>query len=88
MVGEYCNYMRCFDYPFSRSVWSCVLDKPVFFAMRSLTHLVHKSICRLYDDIDAEGPQFRKHRVYGLHLLTGFRMRTYMWRRCADILMI
>ena len=27
VVGEYCcDGMRCFDYPVSRSVWSCVLD--------------------------------------------------------------
>ena len=38
MVGEYCNDMRCFDYPVSPSVWSCVLDKRVIFATSSLTH--------------------------------------------------
>ena len=38
VVGEYCNGMSCFDYPVSRSVWSCVLDKSSFFAMSRLTH--------------------------------------------------
>ena len=33
VVGEYCSDMCCFDYPASRSVWFCVLGKPVIFAV-------------------------------------------------------
>ena len=31
MVGECNNDLRCFDYPVSRSVCSCVLDEPVIY---------------------------------------------------------
>ena len=40
MVGEGCYERRCIDYLVSRSICSCVLDKPVTLAINSLTHFI------------------------------------------------
>ena len=42
--AKYCNDMRSFDYPVSRCVRSCVLDKPVIFATSSLTHFKFRGV--------------------------------------------
>ena len=38
VVGECYNDLRCFDYPASRSVCSCVLDEPAIWQRAVVTH--------------------------------------------------
>ena len=60
VVGECYNDLRCCDYPVSRSVCSCVLDKPVIWQRAVVTHFLVcvKTLCRLCDVSDSYSSRF------------------------------
>ena len=77
-MSECYDDLRCFDYPVSRSVCSCVLDQPVIWQRAVVTHfeVCVNTLCRLCDVSDSWRPQLE---TQGICLLSGFRMRTYIW---------
>ena len=77
MVDECYNDMCCCDYLVS-SVCSFVLDQSVF---------CQRAVWRYFtccSGLNEDYVMFLTPRVYRFHLLTGYRMWTYMWIKVCE----
>ena len=76
----------------SFGLFTFAFDKTVIFGMSSFAQLrfLRKTIRRLRYVVDVERTAvfLGNTGIYGFHLLIGFRVRTYMWFHCADILIL